>query len=348
MSALSPDTLSHLLNYPSQPPPAGVTPNFVNPSSIAYQVYVTAGVCISLMVVFSLLRLISKTYFPQKPTNVGEESVTGGSFGRHAWDVLLGAFTKPQLVLSLLVEITGPLAICAVKVSVLILYLRIFSVLRWMRIVSIGSIIVITAWHLSMSIAFAAMCAPSPSAGASQLDFLSAYVSSTCTHTRVLVVFQGASNVAIDLFLLVLPLPAIWSGQMPLRRKLATSAMFSIGLSACASSIIGLVYRVRFYRIGSDNTYLVVPLWATAIAEEAAGVVVCCLPAAAVVFRSVRQRPTGYKRSEDSANSNYSQLYSRSSSNRIWSDTEADSYALLQMQSGIVKKTDLEVLGRRV
>jgi hypothetical protein len=126
------------------------------------------------------------------------------------------------------VEILGPAAICLVKVSVLLLYLQIFGVLKWMRIASIIGIVVITAFHLSMSVSFAAMCAPST--GASQFDFLAAFVSDACTRTRILVVLQGVGNVSIDLFLLILPLPAIWRLHMPLQKKLGISAMFLVGL----------------------------------------------------------------------------------------------------------------------
>jgi hypothetical protein len=57
---MDPQTLSRYLDYPTQTPPPGVLPNFVNPDSNAYQVYITAGVCIPLMIIFALTRLISK------------------------------------------------------------------------------------------------------------------------------------------------------------------------------------------------------------------------------------------------------------------------------------------------
>ncbi|KAH8705547.1 hypothetical protein BGW36DRAFT_422101 [Talaromyces proteolyticus] len=351
---MAPDMLSQLLDHPSQSPPPGVTPNFINPDSIAYQVYITAGVSIPLILAFPLLRVISKIH-----------CLSGGAFGRHAWDVLLGSFTKPQLVLALLVEITGPLAICAVKISVLVLYLHIFGVLNWMRISSIASMIFIGAFHVSLSIAFAAMCAPSPSSGPSRLNFLTAFISESCTYTRILVVYQGVANVIIDIFLLVLPLPAIWTMQMPLRRKITTSAMFSIGLCACLSSIIGLVYRVRYYSISSDNTYLVVPVWATSMGEMTAGVMVCCMPSIAIVFKLVRrpilsglssagQRLTGSsiltssrsrKGTDINPNGPYFNLGS-DSSHQIWIDTEANTYSLPHLNlgnAGIGKKIDFDV-----
>lgn len=66
MAAMDMETLSQYMDYPIQAPPPGVTPNFVNPESTAYQVYITAGVCVPLMLVFSMTRFISKLYLGGK------------------------------------------------------------------------------------------------------------------------------------------------------------------------------------------------------------------------------------------------------------------------------------------
>lgn len=73
MVTLTPEALSHLLDYPTQSPPPGVTPNFTNPYSVAYQVYITASLCIILMVVFSVIRFVSKPHYSSK-INLGDES----------------------------------------------------------------------------------------------------------------------------------------------------------------------------------------------------------------------------------------------------------------------------------
>ncbi|KAI1815750.1 hypothetical protein GGS20DRAFT_311066 [Poronia punctata] len=305
MAGLPPSALSPYLGLPIQTPPPGVTPNFVDPDSTAYQVYITAGICTTLIVVFSLARFLSKFYALYK-THLADDVVfvvgmvfslafiamtiaclSGSVFGRHAWNVLLGGFTKSQLILSLLVEILGPQALSFVKLSVFVLYLRIFGVKRWMRIVSIAGIVAVAAFHLAMSIVFAVSCAPTT--GSSQLDFLAAFVSGACNRTRSVVVIQGVGAVFIDTFLLLFPLPAVWGLQMPVKRKLAISSMFLVGLSACISSIIGLYYRTQYYAAGDDNIRLVVPLWATSMAEMAAGVIVCCMPATAALFKRVKR-----------------------------------------------------------
>lgn len=73
------------------------------------------------------------------------------------------------------------------------------------------------------------MCAPST--GSSYLDFLNAFLSDTCMRTRVLVVIQGVGSVVTDVFLVILPLPAVLGLRMPLKRKIAVTSMFMVGLS---------------------------------------------------------------------------------------------------------------------
>jgi hypothetical protein len=97
-----------------------------------------------------------------------------------------------------------------------------------MRIATAAGIFLVVSYHLSLTIAFAVMC--SPSSGYTQLDYLGAFISDSCTRTRWLVVLQGVANVVTDLFFLVLPLPAIWALQIPLKKKIAVSSMFLVGL----------------------------------------------------------------------------------------------------------------------
>lgn len=60
---------------------------------------------------------------------------------------------------------------------------------------------------------------------------------------------------------------------------------------ACIASLIGLATRVEYYNVNSDHLRNVVPLWATAMAEMAAGILICCGPSAAVVTRTVKEQP---------------------------------------------------------
>ncbi|ROV92453.1 hypothetical protein VSDG_06659 [Cytospora chrysosperma] len=267
--------------YPLQTPPAGAVPNSVNGDMNAYQLYITAGVCTPLIAIFSLFRLLNAIKFGRKTFVVDETifvlglvlclaciamsltAIHSDIFGHHAWEVRLADLTQGNMMLFLLLKVFTPLATCAVKLSVLILYLRVFGgSLPWMRITCVVGIILLLGYHISFAIAFGAMCGPNPKAGYSQVAMLMAF---------------------IDLILLLLPLPVIWKLQMPLRRKVQT---------ACIASLIGLAMRARYYRIDSEENRIVVPMWATGMAEMAAGIIVCCGPSAVAVSRAVPELPT--------------------------------------------------------
>ncbi|KAK7961228.1 hypothetical protein PG988_012442 [Apiospora saccharicola] len=338
---MDPATLGQALGYPIQAPPPGVTPNFVNPDSTSYQVYATAAVCTPLMLVFASFRWGCKVLVKQKVILL-DEGVSGGAFGRHAWNILLGAFTKTQLILALLVEVLLPVGICLIKVSVLLLYLRIFRVLKWMRVISVISIVLIVLWHLALSVSFAAMCAPGT--GDTQLDFLAAFISQKCSDTRILVVLQGVGNVVTDIWLILLPLPAVWKLQMPFRRKLAVSSMFMVGIIALVASIVGLVYRTQYYTAGEDNIRLVVPLWITCMVEETAGIIICCSPMTTKVFHSVKQPVISWlssisqRRKNSGNNTGSSGSKNNTGDNRGYSGGSQESQGPIYHQQGQIEK----------
>lgn len=60
--------------YPLQEPPHGVIPNFANGDSVAFQISITAGVCIPLMIVFSVFRLLDRTVFGRRIFVVDESA----------------------------------------------------------------------------------------------------------------------------------------------------------------------------------------------------------------------------------------------------------------------------------
>lgn len=64
------------LQYPIETPPPGISPNLVNPDSNAYQVYITAGVCIPLMLIFAFIRFVSIGYAHRKVTMADESQFT--------------------------------------------------------------------------------------------------------------------------------------------------------------------------------------------------------------------------------------------------------------------------------
>ena len=62
-------------NFPLQPAPPGVTPNFINPVSNAYQVDIVSTVCLVLIFVFAGIRFYVKAVFLKTRTRDDCESL---------------------------------------------------------------------------------------------------------------------------------------------------------------------------------------------------------------------------------------------------------------------------------
>lgn len=118
-----------------------------------------------------------------------------GYFGRHTWESGLAELIHRATMLSIWVQTFAPLAICAAKISALTLYLRVYGGSRlWLRATCVVSIILLLGFHISLATAFGVMG-----------------VSGQFRGTRALIMSMIYGNGLIDLVLLFLPLPVMWT-----------------------------------------------------------------------------------------------------------------------------------------
>lgn len=120
----------------------------------------------------------------------------------------------------------GP-CIWFVKLSLFVLYVQVFHPLRWLRYCAYAGVVSTGLSYWVVSIIYLAMCVPRD--GTSQGDYFMALVSPRCQNVNPLQVANGVVSLVSDLYLVILPLPAVWKLQLPLHRKLALSAMFFTG-----------------------------------------------------------------------------------------------------------------------
>ncbi|MCJ1381606.1 hypothetical protein MMC17_004717 [Xylographa soralifera] len=297
---MSSSTLAGLENEPLGAPPPGVIPNFAHPETTAPELYVAAGICIPLILVFAVIRFYAKIAIMKKWTmddltfsfgmvaGLGYVSLnavvaSGSVFGVHGWDILYAELTATQLRMSLVFDsIYGPL-IWFVKLSLFVLYVQIFRPLRWLRYWAYIGALATGLFYFSTMIAIIAICAPRD--GTSQISYLVTLASPSCDQSKTpMLMILGVVSLVSDLYLVILPLPAVWTLHLPLRRKIAVSAMVFIGSGACIASAFGLVYRFRFYA-NRDLTWDFVPLAIVSDVEFTAGLLVCCMPTVAVAFK---------------------------------------------------------------
>ncbi|KAI0903368.1 hypothetical protein F4823DRAFT_284526 [Ustulina deusta] len=98
-----------------------------------------------------------------------------------------------------------------------------------------------------------------------------------CIDTQYSVVITGAINVLSDLTILVTPIAAIWQLQLPLKRKIGSSAVFGVGVLANITSIVRLYYSIQL-GYSNDIAWSVVWISSWALGEFTTGILVACLP----------------------------------------------------------------------
>ena len=120
-------------------------------------------------------------------------------------------------------EVFYGLAIATIKLSILLLYLRIFPSTKFHIAVYITAFIVL-GWMLSDVFGSIFQCTPI----AGQWDPALA-VGMKCIDYGKFVLALGVINIITDFLILGLPIPIIWKLQMKSNRKLYTIGMFAAG-----------------------------------------------------------------------------------------------------------------------
>lgn len=114
------------------------------------------------------------------------------------------------------------------KLSLFVLYVQVFGPLRWLRYLSWAGAIITGLFYFIVMAVELAVCVPGNGHG--ELAYIAALNAPKCVSSRrPIVIGLGVVSVLSDLYLIILPLPAVWSLQLPLRQKLAVSAMFFTG-----------------------------------------------------------------------------------------------------------------------
>ncbi|KAF9692266.1 hypothetical protein EKO04_009522 [Ascochyta lentis] len=113
------------------------------------------------------------------------------------------------------------IAIPVVKFSILMQYLRIFGVMNYMRLSAWFLIAMSTAWGLMVVVVLLTKCQPLAYNWNKSLD-------GRCIDETLFYKIGTAVNVVGDFLILILPMPAIWSLNVRLSRKLQIAAVFVI------------------------------------------------------------------------------------------------------------------------
>ena len=118
----------------------------------------------------------------------------------------------------------GPVAFCA-KLSLFLLYYRLFARHRWIKYLTYLGIGSALAMYTAGMAVYGYLCLPHHGE-----NWLQAGLSSRCHKQFIMIGYvRGPFNVLSDLFLLILPLPAVWQLHIPLRKKIGIFGIFLTG-----------------------------------------------------------------------------------------------------------------------
>ncbi|KAJ5507773.1 hypothetical protein N7527_009916 [Penicillium freii] len=191
-------------------------------------------------------------------------------------------------------EISYTLLVPTIKISILLLYRRIFSVPKF-QLASLLTGGLVLSWCLSVSITVLLQCRPIALNWNKQL-------SGTCINSKQFFFGNAISNLIIDAVILALPIPMVLQLQLRLSQKLSILGIFLLGglyvyipptpteyklteSSVCVASIMRVV-TLNIFESG-DVSYSIMEAATWTFVEPCVGIICACLPTIRPVLRSL-------------------------------------------------------------
>ncbi|PHH73970.1 hypothetical protein CDD82_5176 [Ophiocordyceps australis] len=266
-------------------PPPGTEPNFLSPENQMVQNVALHTVCLVLITVFVAMRLYTRIHIIKTALGADDycclfsyclsvafsglvlKSYTLG-IGRHMWDVpgpwLPFALKFYTIAAQVFMLLSG-----FVKLAILFSYRHFLSPATKTRYLVNYGIALICCFHTGLY--FASLFACRPIAAIWDMK-----IGGQCFHLSIIPYASGVSSCVMDLYVLLLPLPVVWSLNLSFTWKLRILAVFNLGLLACITSIIRLVMSVRIQRHG-DLTWVLSKIALWALIEVDLGILCACL-----------------------------------------------------------------------
>lgn len=130
--------------------------------------------------------------------------------------------SDPQKALTA-AEVLRNTANSCVKLSVLHLYLTIFPT-RHLRYAILTVMIVVTCYWAISLLRMVFICHPVAYEWNKNIE------GGTCLNTTAAYYSVSAINLGLDLVIIILPMPILWTLQMPIAKKVAISIIFGMGI----------------------------------------------------------------------------------------------------------------------
>jgi len=184
-----------------------------------------------------------------------------------------------------LISLLSFAALGLVKLSVVLLYRRVFNGNKAFNIYSLVLCITVVLWSLSFTLAIILQCGSRPWEWWQTRESIIEY----CDNTAAEYVGACFSDIFIDLLILTAPLPIIAKLHMSFGQKLGLCAVFALGF---LSTVAGIMRSVILAIITYDTTFghrdllavdTSIVIWS--VVEVGAAIIGSCLPTIRPLFR---------------------------------------------------------------
>ncbi|KAF4620234.1 hypothetical protein G7Y89_g14586 [Cudoniella acicularis] len=169
------------------------------------------------------------------------------------------------------------------KVSVILLYRRLFGSEKWFSHMTSVVLPLIVIWALGFSFTLIFQCSPIHFSWHVPEMFLAPY----CIKFLEFYLALPITDIITDIIVLAMPIPMVWKLQLPLKQKCAVGGMFLLGALVCAASITRLaIFEADLHTFGSmDETYEAADSIVWTYIEASLAVVSACLPTLRPLFQ---------------------------------------------------------------
>ncbi|OQD93864.1 hypothetical protein PENSOL_c029G07864 [Penicillium solitum] len=189
--------------------------------------------------------------------------------GRHKWD-LTKADVVPTAKVRYVTHIIYTLISGLIKVSICLLYLRVFPNIR---IICLATIAFVTAMSVAIILATIFQCSPVDAVYDEQK-----YKHYTCFASIPFWYATAALSLVTDIWILLLPLKTVLGLHLRTRKRFVIAGLLSLGSFACIASIVRMVYIVKLYQ-SSDPSWDTFGISVWSGIEIAVAIIAASIPA---------------------------------------------------------------------
>lgn len=251
------------LARPVLPPPPGVTSNFVDPVSHQHQLVGVNATFLVVAMLFFVMRMYTRAFVVRAVgwddyvcvlaaifvilNSVATFKLVGFGVGLHAWDVTRARFRRDEYLLwNVLGYIFVMAAPALVKISILLLYLRLFASKRPLRIATYVLMAFIASYLIAFELSLLLSCRPIR-------RLIQANVLGQCIKLGVHTTAQASFNLATDFLVLLLPIPTVLRLKTSTRNRIVLMVLFTLGSMSCIASIVRIAYAIYHATLRNDD-----------------------------------------------------------------------------------------------